>query len=58
MEWVAGESPTDLLSRSIGNAVDHGFAYPEKKKLEAKRDLLDLVGISYFFRFIYSSINA
>lgn len=55
MEWVVGDSPTDLLTRSTGNAVDHGFAYTEKKKLEARKNLLDLVSISYFFRFIDSS---
>ncbi|EEF29135.1 Ubiquinone biosynthesis protein coq-8, putative [Ricinus communis] len=43
MEWVVGESPTDLLSISAGNAVDHGYAYSERQKTEAKRRLLDLV---------------
>lgn len=37
MEWVVGESPTDLLSLSTSSA------YSERQKLEAKRRLLDLV---------------
>lgn len=37
LEWVVGESPTDLLSLSTSSA------YSERQKLEAKRRLLDLV---------------
>lgn len=43
MEWIVGESPTDLLSVSTGNPVDLGSPYLERQKLEAKRRLLDLV---------------
>ncbi|KAF9674863.1 hypothetical protein SADUNF_Sadunf10G0171200 [Salix dunnii] len=37
MEWVVGDSPTDLLSLSTSST------YSERQKLEAKRRLLDLV---------------
>ncbi|KAG6760349.1 hypothetical protein POTOM_036862 [Populus tomentosa] len=37
LEWVVGESPTDLLSLSTSST------YSERQKLEAKRRLLDLV---------------
>lgn len=43
MEWISGESPTDLLSVSTGNSVDHGSCYTERQQFEAKRRLLDLV---------------
>lgn len=43
MEWMVGESPTDLLSVSTGNSVDNVSAYSERQKLDAKRRLLDLV---------------
>ncbi|XP_059456102.1 uncharacterized protein LOC132186243 [Corylus avellana] len=43
MEWIAGESPTDLLSVSTGNAVDDGSPYSGRQKLDAKKRLLDLV---------------
>ncbi|KAG2723530.1 hypothetical protein I3760_02G173900 [Carya illinoinensis] len=43
MEWIVGESPTDLLSVSTGNPVDLGSPYLERQKLEAKKRLLDLV---------------
>ncbi|XP_048325890.2 uncharacterized protein LOC107413651 [Ziziphus jujuba] len=43
MEWMAGESPTDLLSLSTGSSVDYGSAYSERKRFDAKRRLLDLV---------------
>lgn len=39
MEWMVGESPTDLLSISTGDSS----TYSERQKLEAKRRLLDLV---------------
>ncbi|KAJ0046307.1 hypothetical protein Pint_06067 [Pistacia integerrima] len=39
MEWMVGESPTDLLSISTGDSS----TYSERQKLEAKRCLLDLV---------------
>lgn len=44
MEWIVGESPTDLLSVSTGNPVDLG-SYSDRQKLDAKRRLLDLVCI-------------
>lgn len=43
MEWIAGESPTDLLSVSNGNSVDRGSPYSGRQKFDAKRRLLDLV---------------
>ncbi|XP_050209430.1 uncharacterized protein LOC126660133 [Mercurialis annua] len=43
LEWVVGESSTDLLSLSAGNASDHGSSYSNRQKTEAKRRLLDLV---------------
>ncbi|KFK36812.1 hypothetical protein AALP_AA4G174700 [Arabis alpina] len=42
MEWMVGESPTDLLSVSSGDS-DHDFQSHERQKLEARRSLLDLV---------------
>ncbi|XP_043814424.1 uncharacterized protein sll0005 isoform X6 [Manihot esculenta] len=43
MEWVIGESPTNLLSLSTGDTVDQDSEYSERHKIEAKRRLLDLV---------------
>ncbi|KAF3969324.1 hypothetical protein CMV_006874 [Castanea mollissima] len=43
MEWIIGESPTDLLSVSTGNFIDHGSRYTERQQFDAKRRLLDLV---------------
>lgn len=43
MEWVIGESPTNLLSLSAGDTVDQDSEYSERHKIEAKRRLLDLV---------------
>lgn len=43
MEWMVGESPTDLLSMSTGSSVDNDSAYAERQKFDAKRRLLDLV---------------
>lgn len=43
MEWISGESPTDLLSVSTGTSVDHGSCYTERQQFDAKRRLLDLV---------------
>lgn len=43
MEWIIGESPTDLLSVSTGNSIDHGSRYTERQQFDAKRRLLDLV---------------
>ncbi|TQD97343.1 hypothetical protein C1H46_017045 [Malus baccata] len=44
MEWIVGESPTDLLSLSAaGSPVDSGSTYSERQILDAKRRLLDLV---------------
>ncbi|VVB17474.1 unnamed protein product [Arabis nemorensis] len=42
MEWMVGESPTDLLSISSGDS-NHDFQSQERQKLEARRSLLDLV---------------
>ncbi|XP_021832770.1 uncharacterized protein LOC110772624 [Prunus avium] len=43
MEWIVGESPTDLLSVSAGSSIDNGSEYSERQRLDAKRRLLDLV---------------
>lgn len=43
MEWMVGESPTDLLSISTGNSVGNVSVHWERQKVEAKRRLLDLV---------------
>jgi len=43
MEWMVGESPTDLLAISSGYS-DHDNESHEKQKIEARRRLLDLVG--------------
>ncbi|KAF8021902.1 hypothetical protein BT93_G2134 [Corymbia citriodora subsp. variegata] len=43
MEWMVGESPTDLLEVSTSNALVGGYAYSEKQIFDAKRRLLDLV---------------
>lgn len=43
MEWMVGESPTDLLEVSTSNAMVGGCAYSEKQIFDAKRRLLDLV---------------
>ncbi|CAA7052030.1 unnamed protein product [Microthlaspi erraticum] len=42
MEWMVGESPTDLLSISTGYS-EHNSQSHEREKLEARRRLLDLV---------------
>ncbi|XP_010507623.1 PREDICTED: uncharacterized protein LOC104784272 [Camelina sativa] len=42
MEWMVGESPTDLLSISSSDS-DHDLQSNEKQKSEARRRLLDLV---------------
>ncbi|AES62191.1 putative cadmium-transporting ATPase [Medicago truncatula] len=39
MEWMVGESPTDLISVSTGNSTE----YSDRQKVDAKRRLLDLV---------------
>lgn len=43
MEWMVGESPTDLLEVSTSNATVGGYVYSEKQIFDAKRRLLDLV---------------
>ncbi|KAE9611418.1 hypothetical protein Lal_00011666 [Lupinus albus] len=43
MEWMVGESPTDLLSLSIGSSIGDASEYSEKQKVAAKARLLDLV---------------
>ncbi|XP_022746301.1 uncharacterized protein LOC111296321 isoform X3 [Durio zibethinus] len=43
MEWMVGESPTDLLSVTTSNSINHGSKYLERQKVDAKRRLLDLV---------------
>ncbi|XP_062092902.1 uncharacterized protein LOC133798563 isoform X3 [Humulus lupulus] len=43
MEWIVGDSPTQLLSASTGNSDDNWLVYTEKQRFEAKRRLLDMV---------------
>ncbi|QHN78958.1 uncharacterized protein DS421_19g665940 [Arachis hypogaea] len=43
MEWMVGESPTDLLSSSTGTSARNVSEYAEKQKVDAKRRLLDMV---------------
>ncbi|GMH11273.1 hypothetical protein Nepgr_013114 [Nepenthes gracilis] len=43
MEWVVGERPKDLLMVSTGASFDHLPGQSEKKMLDAKRQLLDMV---------------
>lgn len=43
MEWMVGESPTDLLSASTANSIGEVSEYSERQKVDAKRRLLDLV---------------
>ncbi|XP_024969265.1 uncharacterized protein LOC112508756 [Cynara cardunculus var. scolymus] len=42
MEWMAGESPKELLSMCSSN-FEHESQYSEKQRIDAKRHLLDLV---------------
>ncbi|XP_043814421.1 uncharacterized protein slr1919 isoform X3 [Manihot esculenta] len=49
MEWVIGESPTNLLSLSTGDTVDQDSEYSERHKIEAKRRLLDLEEKKFHF---------
>lgn len=44
MEWIVGESPTDLLAITAGNSVNQLSTYSDRQKIDAKRRLLDLVG--------------
>ncbi|KAA3481672.1 putative aarF domain-containing protein kinase chloroplastic isoform X1 [Gossypium australe] len=43
MEWMVGESSTDLLSITTSSSIKHGSKYLERQKVDAKRRLLDLV---------------
>lgn len=43
MEWMVGESPTELLSISTPESVVEGFIYSEKQIYDSRRRLLDLV---------------
>ncbi|KAK9168875.1 hypothetical protein Syun_001015 [Stephania yunnanensis] len=43
MEWVVGESPSDLMLISSRNLIDQGTGCSAREQLEAKRRLLDLV---------------
>ncbi|MCI91120.1 putative aarF domain-containing protein kinase chloroplastic-like, partial [Trifolium medium] len=42
MEWMVGESPTDLLSVSTGNSTGEVSEYSDRQNVDAKRRLLDL----------------
>lgn len=56
MEWVIGESPTNLLSLSTGDTVDQDSEYSERHKIEAKRRKSTLVPIFNNRRDIQSCI--
>ncbi|XP_047257021.1 uncharacterized protein slr1919 isoform X3 [Capsicum annuum] len=43
MEWLVGESPTDLMMISTEDSVVHQSTHGEGRQSEAKRRLLDLV---------------
>ncbi|XVE99333.1 hypothetical protein REPUB_Repub03eG0189500 [Reevesia pubescens] len=43
MEWMVGESPTDLLSVTTTNSIKCSSKHLERLKVDAKRRLLDLV---------------
>lgn len=43
MEWIVGESPTDLLNVSSGSSTDDSSTHTERQRLDSKRRLLDLV---------------
>ncbi|MBA0749954.1 hypothetical protein Gogos_003826 [Gossypium gossypioides] len=43
MEWMVGESSTDLLSITTSSSIKHRSKYLERQKVDAKRRLLDLV---------------
>ncbi|KAK2404138.1 protein ACTIVITY OF BC1 COMPLEX KINASE 3, chloroplastic [Trifolium repens] len=43
MEWMVGESPTDLLSASTGNSTGEVSGYSDRQNVDAKKRLLDLV---------------
>lgn len=43
MEWMVGESPTELLSVSAAKSTGEVSEYSERQKLDAKRRLLDMV---------------
>lgn len=42
MEWLVGESPTDLLKQS-GEFSNENIEYSQRQQLQAKTRLLDLV---------------
>lgn len=43
MEWMVGDNPSDLISISSKELIDHGSKYSERQKSDAKRRLLDMV---------------
>lgn len=43
MEWMVGESPSDLIYVSGKDSVDNGSNYLERQQSDARRRLLDLV---------------
>lgn len=49
MEWLVGESPTDLLMMSSEDSVVHQSTPGEGCQSEAKQRLLDLVHLVLFF---------
>lgn len=43
MEWMVGESPTDLMTMSTKDSVGHHSTHSERLQNDAKHRLLDLV---------------
>lgn len=43
MEWMVGESPSDLIYMSSKSSVDSGSNFLERQQSDARRRLLDLV---------------
>lgn len=43
MEWMAGESPRDLIDMSTTLSISDGSGYSKWKRSDARRRLLDLV---------------
>ncbi|XP_071710350.1 uncharacterized protein [Rutidosis leptorrhynchoides] len=43
MEWMAGDNPKDLISICSSNNTENDSEYSDKQRVDAKRNLLDLV---------------
>lgn len=47
LEWVVGESPTELISLLSNNINNDGSVYSDRQHIDVKRRLLDMVGVIY-----------